>query len=511
MKPIVSKFLVHEEHADKQYWGNVASENVLLANIPGIKGKTDLTPKVMELISTSLPSLSSGQTPLQDFLRSSGRSRTVETETVTWKLRTKGHVFPRATRKLSNSPVPGIQASEFEIALDTNIYLEGDIIVPTIAKDLEVRVSRDSRSGGLDTIYTVQLSSKNLNNYFPPELLEPGIEWVKTSSAYGEASSGYGSWAFNGVGWLSFESDMSDVGKKARVTNKANELMIRFEPCDEGNKKVEDYPDKIITKIEAEFIKANKWEKEMTLLNGRSSGKNIIDRTSGYHVRRGPGLDEFMEDGNIFSYSLYGGSIDMFEDYFQAMDFDTTPYTQRNRVIRTGQGGISLFKEWAGKRFLERGILPDWNTNISKTSSNATDGTALKLNNVAFLEIAMDPFGSIKVEHWPVLDNRELNGGILHPDTGIPMSSYEFYFMDHGGTGSSANIELLEKDNSTVYTHLCGVWSPAGAINTSAARGAAFTPSHGGRYYDLLYADTFGIMVHDITKLAKFVPNYVVY
>ena len=31
---------------------------------------------------------------------------------------------------------------------------------------------------------------------------------------------------------------------------------------------------------------------------------------------------------------------------------------------------------------------------------------------------------------------------------------------------------LLEKQNSTVYTYVCGVWSPAGPINSKAASGA---------------------------------------
>lgn len=88
------------------------------------------------------------------------------------------------------------------------------------------------------------------------------------------------------------------------------------------------------------------------------------------------------------------------------------------------------------------------------------------------------------------------------------MSSYEFYFLDYGGTGSSANIELLEKENSEIYTHKCGTWSPAGAINTITARNSGFTCTDAERAYWLLYGDTYGLMVHDITKLAKFVPSY---
>lgn len=239
MRPIVSKFKVHEEYGHSKFWANVASENVLLANVPGLDRRTDLTPKIMELISTSLPSLTAKQTPLQNFLKSSGRTRTIQTDTVTWKLRTAGKILPIATEKLENSLVPGLQRSKFPIKLNTDQYLEGDILAPFIAKDLQVRVMEDGVTEGNSTVYYVQFVSSNADSFFPPEFLEPNLQWCKISSAYGESSSGYGSWSFNGTGWIEFESDLSDVGKKARVSNKANEmnLMLRFSPYDKNNAK----------------------------------------------------------------------------------------------------------------------------------------------------------------------------------------------------------------------------------------------------------------------------------
>lgn len=513
MRPIVSKFKVHEENGHNRFWANIASENILLANVPGLDRRTDLTPKIMELISTSLPSLSANQTPLQNFLKGSGRVRTIQTDTVTWKLRTSGKILPIAVEKLENGLMPGLKGSEFPIKLNTNQYLEGDILAPYIARDLEVRVARAGVSEGLNTVYYVQwVNSGNSDSYFPPEFLEPNLQWCKTSSAYGEASSGYGSWSFNGTGWIEFESDLSDVGKKARVTNKANELplMLRFSPYDKNGAKVDDYPDKIITKIEAEFIRQNAWEKEMTLFYGRSIGKDIIDSTSGFHVRRGPGLEQFLEDGNDFTYPLFGGSLDLFEDHFLSLDYDATPYNKRNRVLLTGQGGMTLWNKWCSARYAESSAPTKYEDHVYSTKGFG-DTKGLGLESTMFMETKVFPWGSIRVEYWPILDNREINGGILHPETGLPMSSYAFYLMDYGGTGADANIELLEKENSTVYTHLCGVWSPAGPINSKAASGAGFHASHAGRYYDLLFADTYGIVVKDITKLARWLPEYTVY
>ena len=98
-----------------------------------------------------------------------------------------------------------------------------------------------------------------------------------------------------------------------------------------------------------------------------------------------------------------------------------------------------------------------------------------------------------------------LNGGALHPKTGIPMSSYEFIVLDYGlGSGSGNNISLMQRSNTQeIYTYLCGTWSPAGPIK----KGSAFTTTHPGRYYQLLWADTYGLRVKDITLTAWFRPS----
>ena len=83
-----------------------------------------------------------------------------------------------------------------------------------------------------------------------------------------------------------------------------------------------------------------------------------------------------------------------------------------------------------------------------------------------------------------MLDNRELNGSIVHPETGLPLTSYYYFIMDYGLGEGSGNLELIKQRDSEVYTYVCGTWSPAGPINGRTNR-AGFTASHSGRYYEL--------------------------
>ena len=516
MKSIVSKFKVYEEKASPTYWGNVASENILLANYPKVSTKTDISSDPIALVSTIMGK--DNATPFLDFLIKNQRVRKVDNETITWKLRTAGKIYPHSLGNPNATLTPGLQHSEFQVWLNTDVYLGGDIISPVVAPDLECRVTTEnSGPGGKNgkgegTLYTVQLVTTNENDYFPPELLAEGVQWFSGDrTSYGEASSGYGSWSMDSTGYICFESNMSDVGRKARVTNKANELnMLKVVPYDSNGNMIKDMPAKIINKIEAEFMMANKREKEMTIFWGRSIGKNIIDRTSGFHVRRGPGIVEFMEDGNELEYPRHGFSLELIEDYVQSMYINGQLDKEDMHVeIHGGLGFITLFKNALERKNQLLGLTRPFEQFTDPI--NGIEGSSAKaytLNGKYAFGYNLFPYGSITVKHLPSLDSREGSGSVVDPDTGLPINSFEGYLFDFGSSGGEdSNISLLERTSSQqVYTHLCGVWSPAGPINTKTARASGFFSAHGGRFYDLLYADTYGVVIKNINRIVRILP-----
>jgi len=438
MRRNVSKFKIYEEStkADK-YWANYADENVLLLTHPNAKSHFDLTDKVMQYISTASESLVGKRTPLQDNLKQSGRTRTVPKDSVTWRLKGTGEVQAVAMENLHPGVTnPGIQHSELSIKLDVEWFVEGDILAPDVAKECQVIVQSDPVADGTGFIYTVQIVDADPNAYFPPELLEPNLKWLKIGAAYGEASRGYGSTQFKGMSYVEFRSDLTDWGKSVEVTNKAHSLNLRLDAFDSNDRQLKEYPSQIISYIEANMLAEGKWEKELMLYYGRSAGKNIIDSTVGYHRRIGPGLLEtFVGSGKSYDPKNYKG---------------------------------------------------------------------LKFQTGYFTEYNIFPFGSIKVEHWPILDSTWLNGSVLHPETGLPLSSYEYIVLDYGmGGGGSSNIELLQREDAEVFAYECGTWSPAGPIN---GRNSNFKTSGPQRSYTLYAADTFGLRVKDVTLTARFIP-----
>ncbi len=508
MRPNVSKFKIWEESArDFQMVDNFVDENVLLSTLRWGKPWADLTGAVMDYVSTSMPSLTGKSTPFSDFLEGSGRVEKVDSEYITWKLKGTGELNAVSLENLNETIVaPGLQGGDINIKLDVEWYVEGDIIAPIAAKEYQLVIQADPESDGSGYVYNCKLVDRNLNNYYPPELLQSNLQWMKISTAFGEASSKYGSFKMGGMSFIQFMVDMTSSGNKVKVTDKANETMIRMSSCGEDGMPIPGYPDQIISKLEAEFIANNRWERELALYYGRSMGRHVIDSSSGTHRRHGPGLLEFMEDGNVFKYPVGGGSIEMLQDFFNSVWFDRVNYNNRNVTLYTGQGGLTLLNDWITKKYAESAVPSKFEAFTGPAKSfDPKNYQGLSYGNGFFTEIKMFPFGSIKVEHWPILDNMYVNGGSLHPVTGIPMSSYNFFALDYGiGNGiSGSNISLLQRTNPMeVYTHLCGTWSPAGAIK----QGGRYVATHPGRFYELLWADTYGVRVKDITLTAWFKP-----
>jgi hypothetical protein len=509
MRPNVSKFRVYQKGTDGSYWANYADENVLLATHEKVKGTIDLTDPVIDYISTSAPSLVGRRTPMSDFLVRSGRERIIEGDYIEWKLKGTGEVGSRSKENLHPGvDCPGIQGSEFQIKLDVEFYVPGDVLYPQIAPDVQVVVQgSEPIADGTGFIYNVVLSNRDLNAFFPPELLGENQKWVKLDSVYSEGSEGYGSTHFMGNTYIKFRSHLTDYGKTVEVTNKAHDLNLHVQACDAKGADMKEYPEQIISYIEAEFLAQARWEKEQRLFFGRSAGRNIIDYTIGYHRRIGPGLLEFLEDGNVVEYPIEGGSLKMFTEYLQSVWWDRVSPDQRMVTVYTGQAGLQMIQEWISKEFQGSSIQSDFNTFVGKGAKTYGSGyEGLVYKTAYFTEIQLFPFGRIRFEHWPILDSRLFGGSALHPITGIPLSSYHFIILDYGlGNGGGSNVELIRRAGANAHTHVCGTWSPLGAINER--QGSRYVATGPQRRYQLFHTDTYGLRVKDVTLTAWFMPS----
>ena len=506
----ISEFKIYEESTKKdKYWSNLADENILLTTHPHAKPWVDLTDPVIQYVSSATPSLATKRTALTDFLQGEGKTVIVDSDWIRWKLRGTGEVQAVQVENMHPGVAyPGGGGQDLQIKLDVEWFVDGDILAPDVAKDCQVIVKGLPVADGVGFVYNAQVVDRDETAGFDGELLEPNLKWIKIGSAYGEASRGYGSTQFGGMSYIEFQTELTDWGKSVEVTNKAHGLNLRMQAHDSaGNYMGKQYPDQVISMIEAEFVVQYKWEKELMLYYGRSANKQLIDPTSGHYRRIGPGLLEFMEDGNIVPFHINKFSIDMFESELQSVWFDRVPPERRNVVVFTGQGGLTLWRDAITEKYAVSGVRADFDKFV--TPGKSFDPKNYKGYNFPsghFTGYNSFPFGSIRVEHWPILDSTWLNGSVLHPDTGLPLSSYEFIILDVGlGNGGGSNIQLLKRRDAEIYAYECGTWSPRGPINKG--NNGQFPCTGPQRSYQLYAADTFGMRMKDITLSAYFVPS----
>lgn len=503
-----TKWQIHEDATKELKWGNYISENVLLVNHPNSKKAAVLTDKIMEYAATARPALSGKKATLWDSLIGQGRERMVDADEVEWSLKGSGKVETLAKENLMPGvKYPGHDFQEFQIKLDNETFVPGDILAPEIAMDQQFIVQYLPVKDGFDFIYAGQVVTDNPRAYFDPELLQEGLKWIKIGSAYGEASAQYGSFAYEGnTSHIRFKTHLTDWGKSVEVTNKAHDLNLRMVPCNDKGQEIRQIPSQIISWVEAEFLVQSKWEKELMCWYGRSAGKNIRDTSTGYHRRIGAGVLEFMEDANIITYPLGNFSIDALRDFLQEVGWDTISPANSNIVIKTGRMGMTQAHDSIRELYTMLNIQVPFDKFVKAGSSYpGSNSPGYKVLTPSFLEVDLHPYGSLKFEHLPLLDNRELNGGIVHPDTKLPITSYYYFIMDYG-LGSHGNVELLRKTDSEVFTYLCGTWSPAGPINGKTGR-SGFTSSHERRSYQLFAADTFGVRIKDVNLCAMMLPS----
>jgi len=496
----ISKFQIYQESADRlDYFDNLATENILLANY-NLKPYEDLTDSVIQMLTSSYPSMTEYKTVFTNFLKNTGRTREVDSSRVRWKLRGHGKIQSLSKGNLQEgNSYPGLNFSDILLWLDDGSYRDGDPLAPEAEPRFQVIIQGDPVADGDGYRYVGKLATWDGNEYLDPAFLDDGVRWKKMGAGkYSEGSSGYGSMRFGGVSWVEFETDMSKTGKTAEFTDESHKVNLRMTNFQDSTyHKLLDLPDQFMTLAEAEFIASVEWEKECDLLWGRSS-RAITDTTTGLHRRIGPGLFEFLEDGNTSYYSPANFSMEVLEEQLDVLWFDRMGINDGNIVVYTGREGLRLADQAIKAKYGDTAVVSKYEDYVDRIGERT-----LKLKAPQFRMYQIPDYGTITFEHWPALDSRA-QGGPVHPKTGKPLTSYEMIILDYGlNAGGAGNVELLNRRNSKIWGYRCGTYSPAGPNQT----GSKFPITHGGRSYQLFHGDEYGLRVRDITATVWLRPN----
>lgn len=523
LTPDISRFKVFEEPNEAKYISNYVNKNVLLSYYDKVKNVTDLTRFPIEYLDTHRPSLNKDFSVFYDFFINSSTTREIETDLVEWKLKSDTYFRPTSNENLHPGVArPGQGGAEFQISLNFGGWSSPDIIYPEISPESQVIiVGNPLPDSAFGWIYNVKIAYGTENDYFDPQLLAEGIKWQKMGAGHGEASGAYGSMTITPPHtYIVFQSGLSSINKMCQVTDDAHKVNLSIRRVDASGLPVDGAENSmIISTIEAEFMRQIKNEKGKTMWMSRSThsvvpNKNagygrLIDETSGYPIKKGPGIEEFLIDGNVKEYPLANFTIDGVVNYLQSVWYDSVPWQNRRIVFYTGSGGLQLWQDAIARKFTGYGAHIPFEKVAKPTSAGDVPGSKVSkytFSQPFFTEYELFPGGVVTVAYLPILDSRELWGAKKHPVTGIPLKSYEFIALDYGTEDGGPNVELLHRKNSEALFYLCGAYSPVGPIYGMGGSSKGFTATHANSYYQLHYKDEFGVIVRNIKRTMVLKP-----
>lgn len=498
---VPSKFQVDMISYKDFVYANYTDENVLFKKNPALKPWYDLTAnKTLDYVASASPNIYGKNSSLLNAFTKNKTTQYIDSEYIKWSLKGTGKLKCYAVENLQpGNPTPGIDFGEIVMAFSHNLWVSSDTIYPECAPSVEFTVSGDAVSDGTNWLYTFQLKTRSEFDYVEPELLEPNITWCKRGANHSEASNEYGSSQIKGgPSVLTFQTQLGSYSKSHEVTDKAVHQFLRLKGKDANNCEMSNVPDQVVHFEEAEFIAECKYEREQSLFWGRDAGYNLIDPTTGLHRRTAPGMLECYEDGNLLEYDETNFTVDFLRDMFRSFFYGKVSPENANITVKCGIELLTLVNKALTKEYAMKPVQRPHDAYAKAGPSfPGSQQKGMKLSEPQFMGFDMFPYGTVCFEHLPILDDVEMNGGLVHPDTGRPLTSY-WGFIDDIGLGQTNNLNHFILKGSEYLNHVCGAYSPAGAIDGTNNRG--FVPAHSRRSYKVLYSIVEGMQMMDTKR-----------
>lgn len=509
-----SKYKVFQQDMTNQHnWSKYVDQDKLLLTNPEVKPWTDLSYLARMAsangdgtMAASRGSLSREKTHLMQWLEGSGAAVEVEDKWVRWKLFGKGDAKAIMLENIVEQECPGIMNTEFSIKLDVDWYGRTDIIAPERNKRYQLLIVDGPVPDGGGHKYKVKLLNHNgdPNAFFPAEYLNAGDYWCKIFSTTSEGGKDAGTLQVgNNFSFTEFQVKMSRGKWAVKVTDEAHRTNLVVAQCDKTGAPIPETA-KVISLIEAQAMQQIEREKEYWAFFG-TQATGLLDKSSLKEFELGPGILSFLEDGNVFPYSIENGSIKQIVNYLNTVWFDRVAPGDRDVMFMGGQGFIELFDRWIREEFAETATIQttDFVLKDGAKSFNPFQ-KGFGFPAYQFTEYLIRPFGRIVVGHMPLFDSTFITS-VREPKTGYPITSFEAIAFDIGlGNGKSGNVKMLKRKGSEYYDYVTGLWTPAGPSNGQTK----FRPAHGGQYYEMFYGIDFGVVVFDITLTMWLKPKY---
>lgn len=490
-------------------YANMFTENVLLNNIPGVKGVQDITQYPLRWAANHDDVLAERIDTFTEFMMGTNRVERVFRDDVAWKLKIKGSYRYESKGNLNgNDTKIGYKNKTIVLFFKEGTLVDGDTFAPLPQPGINVTIHNNGAPPeryGAGFRYYGKLAKGSVLPTLPAEYLEDGIEWFKVDSIYGEATSGRGSSHAFGQAWIEFGTGMTFYRKGFEVSGHAQNFSIHMQLTKDraGTQLIDEVPDRIINYGELLALSQAKMEKGNRRLIGRSIGNEMEDSSSNLPRRAGPSWAEMMGYGHKRYYSATDNLIEVLES-------DVAAISQGGKIAVADRELVIS----AGEYFITK-ALKNLQTIVNKTSWTLEEQNFTKpapnifggeQKGFAFptripTRYLMTPGGSITFRHEPLFDSEYFMGTKKIPGTNYTLSSGMAVMQRFGSMNANGSIRILQHADYPIggsWTFICGTVGPLGPIDNRTQTPGKFTSQHDRSMYSLTNEDRHGIVIEDV-------------
>lgn len=508
LNPRPSKYIIAEESGGQdRYWSKTTTyDDLLFAHGQHVKDYVDLSHLGKGLLYSKMGiTESTALSPLMEYVTGEGGVETIDKNYVRWRIYGMPERRAMSFGNLNSGDYIGEGGSLFYYWSDVDWFTEGDLIAPLTNKRAVVVIQSVNPvpfDGGFR--YEAAMLDASEDNFLPAEYLDGNQYWLKLGSVTAWEKMGQaGSIQFGeGYAYIEFEVPLTTMAWTFEVDAEAHRQWgnVELSRCDDEGRPI---ISKETNYLELRALSQIDSEKELSLTYGTMSDTHI-DRRSGKQITTGPGLFEFQEEGNIIPYDPEVSSLDFMVSHIESFWFDRIPVNQRDITLLTGQAGLRLWSDWVEEKFGSTAATYTYDFILQQRvpfdSSTGRGGYAF--SKPQFVEYVLPSFGTVRIAHWPLLDNTRIST-VNYPGSYFPVTSYEFHAFNIGF--GEPNVKFLQRTDNKIQTYIPGLWSPFGA--TGQDNPVFKTPAYMEESYKWLYKESFGVILMDPSCALRFVPN----
>lgn len=372
--------------------------------------------------------------------------------------------------KVGSHDKPGIGFSRFQIVLPEKYFALGDLI--KFESGVVARVQEDPiQDGSSDFLYTLEINGRDAQEYVLSSDLEPGARVAFAGTAFEEGSEGGSS---KSAAPMRLRNTMGISRWQWSMTGSAQtEAMVWKMKTSSGTSNlwqpVQEYQQ---LQMFNRMLEYQRWYNKG---NRQADGTVQMHGKSGRVVRTYDGVINQISKANVRSYT------ELTEEFLSDMLMDLT--------IRQKDGENRKLMLFGGA-----GAKRQFHNAISKSASalNLVDTTFVhkktgeNLGFGSYFTSYKDLLGAdVTFVHNRIQDDATLFPK-LHPDTLLPVESYNMYFLDFSDYGGEPNISLVAKGAGGVNRSLKTWYTAGGADPMGSASGpGSMLRSHGKDGFDM--------------------------